>query len=69
MAICNCRKVLGREAPRMVTGFVRGKPWIADGLAVFGANRGSRQSADGPGHPRMIHLMQNSLPCIVKATS
>ena len=48
---------------------------------LFGANRGPRPSADpwmarlclgptaDPGHPRMTHLMQNSLLCIVKTTS
>ena len=50
-----------------------------DGLYIDAvrANRGPRPSADpwmawlcsgptaDPGHPRMIHLMQNSLPCIV----
>ena len=40
-----------------------------DGLAVFRANYGPRPSVDGPGHPRIIHLMQNALPCIIKTAS
>ena len=36
---------------------------------LFGASRGPRPSADGPGHPQIIHLMQNRLPCIVKTAS
>ena len=42
-----------------------------DGLAVFRAIRGPRPyaSADSPGHSRIIHLMQNRLPCIVKTAS
>ena len=40
-----------------------------DGLAVFRANREPRPSADGPGQPRIIRLMKNSLPCILKTTS
>ena len=39
------------------------------GLAAFRASRGPRPSADGPGHPRIIHLMQNRLPCIAKTAS
>ena len=27
---------------------------------MFGASRGPRPSADGPGHPRIIHPMQKS---------
>ena len=38
-------------------------------FVLFGASRGPRPSADGPGHPRIIHLMQNRLPCIAKAAS
>ena len=40
-----------------------------NGLAVFRAGRGPRPSADGPGPPRIIHLMQNHLPCIAKTAS
>ena len=39
-----------------------------DGMAVFSASRGPMPSADGPGHPRIIHLIQNRLPCITKNT-
>ena len=41
-------------------------PWMA---WVFRANGGSRPSADGPGHPGIIHLVRNSLPYIVEITS
>ena len=47
-------------------GAIRGS---VDGLAVFRAISGPRPSADGPGHPWITHLMQNSLPCIVKTAS
>ena len=40
-----------------------------DGLAAFRASRGPGPSADGQGHPRIIHLMQNRLPCIIKTAS
>ena len=43
-------------------------PGMRDG-DLFGASGGPRPSADGPGHPRIIHLMQNRLPCIAKTVS
>ena len=42
---------------------------VVDFLEVFGASRGPMPSADGPGHPRIIHLIQNRLPCIAKNAS
>ena len=52
----------------MIAPFLKEKfGWVESDL--FGASRGPRPSADGPGHPRIIHLMQNRLPCIAKAAS
>ena len=48
--------ICGRRGSALCRGLVRCKP--PGGL--FGTVRG---------HPRMIHLMQNSLPCIVETTS
>ena len=36
---------------------------------LFSASRGPSPSADGPGHPRIIHLRQNRLLCIAKTAS
>ena len=36
---------------------------------LFSASRGPSPFVDGPGHPRIIHLRQNRLPCIAKTAS
>ena len=40
-----------------------------DDANLFGAIGGPRPSADGPGHSRIIHLMQNCLLCIINTAS
>ena len=50
-----------------VTGMA--KPCRSRIRGWHGCVQGQSPSADGPGHPRIIHLIQNRLPCIAKAAS